>query len=82
MSDDIDIPQEWREEKLAELRYLRACIYRWAGGKMPGTEAMQHFRKLAAEMRDQQAAYQKWRVGPRKGSESFHYKWGACLADE
>ena len=67
--------KEWSEEKLAELRYLRTCIHAWAGGDMPGTIAMEKFRALAAEMREQQTGYQKWRTGPRTASEVFHWKW-------
>lgn len=77
MNDDNPM-NEWREEKLAELRYLRACIHAWAGGNMPGTEAMQHFRELAAELRAQQAGYQKWRSEPTpRASEVFHWRWPA-----
>lgn len=79
MTDRDTLVAEWHEEKFAELRYLRACIHAWAGGDMPGTEAMQNFRELAAELRAQQAGYQEWRrTNPSlRASEVYKWPWPA-----
>jgi hypothetical protein len=75
MTDMNHILAEWHDEKLAELRYLRACIHAWAGGDMPGTEAMRNFRELDATLKAQQAGYQEWRRTTPSSRPSVVFKW-------